>query len=357
MRYLVLVFSGLLFSSWLNAGEILGLPAVPVPDDNPQTPGKVELGKLLFNDQRFSVDGTISCASCHKAELAFTDGLSVAQGINRQKGSRNSPTLVNAAFYETFFLDGRAGSLEEQAMGPFTNPIEHGLKEHQFIVDIVRRDEEYVKRFKDVFDLSANAIDIEAIVKAIASFERTLIAGNTPFDQFFFAGNKASLSTSAARGSRIFRRKGNCANCHEISWDNALFMDNRFYNIGVGSKKIEPLLDNIITGLSQGKRLDQLQLTDRQKSELGRFMVTGVLADIGKFKTPTLRNIALTAPYMHDGSIKTLEEVVEYYDQGGEQNRFLDPAIFPLKLTEQEKKDLVIFMRSLTSAQFTNPSR
>ena len=357
MRFLIFLLIGLLFSSLLIADEILGLPPVPVPGDNPQTAGKAELGQLLFNDKRFSADGTISCASCHKADLAFTDGLPVARGIKQQTGNRNAPTVVNAAFYETFFHDGRAGSLEDQALGPFTNPIEHGLKDHQFIVDIVRNDVDYQKRFKDVFGLSANSITINSIVKAIASFERTLIAGNAPFDQFFFAGKQSALTASAARGSRVFRRKGNCANCHEISWNNALFTDNRFYNIGVGFGKLQAEIDAVLAALEQGKSLDKLQLTDRQQSELGRFNVTRVIGDIGKFKTPGLRNIALTAPYMHDGSVKTLEEVVEYYDKGGEKNRFLDPAIFPLKLTEQEKKDLVAFMNSLTSPEYTNEVR
>lgn len=352
MRFFILFLAGLLFCSLPNASEILGLPPVPVPDDNPQSAGKAELGQLLFNDKRFSSDGTINCASCHRANLAFTDGLPVARGINQQTGSRNAPTIVNAAFYETFFHDGRAGSLEDQALGPFINPIEHGLKDHQFIVDIVRNDADYQKRFKDEFGLSANAIEIGVIVKAIANFERTLIAGNSPFDQFFFARNKSAISTSAARGSRIFRRKGNCANCHEISWNNALFTDNRFYNIGVGFGKLKSDINSIMAAIEQGKSLNQLQLTEDQKSELGRFNVTGVIADIGRFKTPTLRNIALTGPYMHDGSVKNLQEVVEYYDKGGEKNRFLDPAIFPLKLTEQEKKDLVAFMESLTSPQY-----
>ena len=156
------------------------------------------------------------------------------------------------------------------------------------------------------------------------------------------------LSESAARGSRIFRRKGNCANCHEISLNNALFTDNRFYNIGVGFKRLAPVLE---ASDEQGKNPDDLALTDVQHSELGRFNVTKTLADLGKFKTPTLRNIALTAPYMHDGSMKTLEEVIEHYDKGGDKNRFIDAKIFPLHLTQQEKADLVAFMKALTSQQ------
>ena len=155
-------------------------------------------------------------------------------------------------------------------------------------------------------------------------------------------------------GLTIFKNKGNCVTCHEISWNNALFTDNRFYNIGVGFKQLAPVLDDLIAFVNQGKNLDDFPLTALQRSELGRFTVTKDLADIGKFKTPTLRNIALTASYMHDGSIKTLEEVIEHYDKGGDKNRFIDTKIFPLHLTQQEKQDLVAFMKALTSQTYLN---
>jgi cytochrome c peroxidase len=244
-------------------------------------------------------------------------------------------------------LDGRAQSLEEQALGPFVNPIEHGLTSHQTIVDVIRQDADYLKQFNTVFNVPADAITIDHVVKAIASFERTLVSGNSPFDRYYFGMDQTALSESAARGSRIFRRKGNCANCHEISLNNALFTDNRFYNVGVGFKRLAPVLGALI----EGKNSDELTLTDLQQSELGRFKVTKTLADLGKFKTPTLRNVALTAPYMHDGSIKTLEEVIEHYDKGGDKNRYIDAKIFPLHLTQQEKADLAAFMRALTSQQ------
>ncbi len=221
------------------------------------------------------------------------------------------------------------------------------------IVDVVRIDPDYQSRFKQAFGLETKAIEIGHVGKAIAAFERTLISGDSPFDQYYFSGNKKALSESEARGLKIFRRKGNCANCHEITWNHALFTDNRFYNIGVGFKQLEPVLDRLLKTLREGEDEEKLNLTNRQKSELGRFNVTRVIADMGKFKTPTLRNIALTAPYMHDGSMSTLEEVVEYYDRGGEKNRFLDAAIFPLNLTEQEKKDLTAFLNALTSPQYS----
>ncbi|MDD2659499.1 MAG: cytochrome c peroxidase [Methylococcales bacterium] len=339
------VMMSLLFSSSVLADKMLGLPPLLVPEDNPQTAGKIALGRLLFNDKRFSANDLVSCSSCHHADKAFTDGLPVAIGINGQAGVRNVPTIINAAFYQAQFLDGRASTLEEQALGPFVNPIEHGLISHQVIVDVIRNDPEYLKLFNKVFNVTINAITIDYVVKAIASFERTLISGNSAFDRYLFGRDQSAISVSAARGFRIFRRKGNCANCHEISWDNALFTDNRFYNIGVGFKRLTPVLEELIAGKSP----EDMALTDVQRSELGRFKVTKTLADLGKFKTPALRNIALTAPYMHDGSLKTLEAVIEHYDKGGDNNRFIDAKIFPLNLTKQEKADLLAFMQTLTS--------
>ena len=216
---------------------------------------------------------------------------------------------------------------------------------------MVLSDKNYIKQFKRVFGVNQSHINSQHIVKAIASYERTLVSGDSSFDQYYFGRDKSQLSPSAARGLRLFRRKGNCANCHEISWDNALFMDNQFYNIGVESQALAPIIETFVKALKHGSNDESIVLTDAQKSALGRFQVTGVISDVGKFKTPTLRDIALTAPYMHDGSVKTLAGVVEYYDQGGHANPFLDAAIFPLHLTDQEKKDLVAFMQALTGAQ------
>lgn len=349
MQAIYILLISISFTTLTFANQNLGLPPLSIPEDNFQTADKIELGRLLFNDTRFSADGSVSCSSCHHSDKAFTDGRNVAKGIYQQTGTRNAPTVINSAFYHTLFLDGRAKSLEEQALGPFINPIEHGLQDYEKIINIVQSDEIYTEQFKKVFNISDNQISIEHVAKAIASFERTLISGNSPFDQYYFGRDHTKLSESAARGLRLFRRKGNCANCHEISFNNALFMDNRFYNIGVGGKHLKPKLDYIITSLKQSLKIKELELTPKQYSELGRFNVTHRITDIGKFKTPTLRNISLTAPYMHDGSMKTLEEVVEYYDKGGDKNRFVDEAIFPLHFTKQERADLVEFMKALTS--------
>ncbi len=350
MQMFLIFIVGIAFSSLSSANPTLGLPALSVPENNLQTPDKIELGRLLFHDSRFSGDGSISCASCHHSDKAFTDALNTPLGINGQTGARNAPTVINAAFYKTLFLDGRAKSLEDQALGPFLNPVEHGLSDYKKIINVIKSDSAYPERFKQVFGIATDDIAIEHVVKAIASFERTLISGNSLFDQYYFGRDHSKLSESAARGLRIFRRKGNCANCHEISWDNALFMDNQFYNIGVGFKRIDKQLSDIISTLQTGGKIEDLDLSAEQISELGLFNVTGFIKDIGKFKTPTLRNIALTAPYMHDGSVESLEEVVDYYDKGGDKNRFIDSAIFPLHFTDQEKIDLVEFMKALTGS-------
>lgn len=351
MKAFLFILVGVVFSNYSFADPLLGLPALSIPENNKQSIAKIELGRLLFNDARFSSTGLISCASCHSQDKAFTDGLEVPIGINGLKGVRNAPTVVNSAFFEKLFLDGRAKSLEDQALGPFTNPVEHGLSDYKKIIDVVRQDASYPTLFKKVFNIAADEISMQQVTKAIASFERTLIAGNSLFDQYYFGRDHSKLSESAARGLRIFKRKGNCVTCHEISFENALFMDNRYYNIGVGFQRIKPELDELISVLKQGGNIKELDFTPQQLSELGRFNVTNILKDIGKFKTPTLRNIALTGPYMHDGRYKSLKEVVEYYDKGGEKNRFIDPAIFPLHLTQQEKDDLVEFLHALTSPQ------
>ncbi len=365
-KFLIGLFIGLVLALGLFEGRIqagtkklpLGLPKVPVPSDNPVTPLKVKLGKRLFLDKRFSLDGTVSCATCHDPQRAFTDGLPIAKGIKGKKGTRNSPTVVNAVYYTSQFWDGRASSLEEQAKGPFVNPVEHGLKDYAPIIEIIRKDKEYVALFKKAFGIEPSKIDIDHVVKAIASFERTIISGDSPFDRYMYGGDKNAMTKAQIRGLEIFRTKGRCQDCHRIEQTSAIFTDNKFHNLGVGFSKIEPRLMEIVQKVQKAKekglKLDESILSNRELSELGRFAVTLNFEDIGRFKTPTLRNVAVTGPYMHDGSLETLEEVIELYDQGGEDNPMLDSGIRPLKLTDQEKKDLVEFLKALTSPQFKN---
>ena len=336
----------------------LGLPPVPIPADNPQSPEKIALGKRLYEDKRFSADGTVSCATCHDPGMAFADGKPTAEGINKLKGTRNSPTVINAAYYGAQFWDGRRSSLEEQAKDPLLNPVEHGLTSHDQVLEVVRKDTSYHASFRNAFGIEPENITIDHVVKAIASFERTVISGDCPFDRYLYGGDKTAMSESAIRGLEIYRTKGRCQDCHTIGQTNATFADNKFHNVGVGFKRIESRVMQIANAFrkakQEGKDIDKSVLRDQEISELGRFVVTLRPSDIGAFKTPTLRNIAVTGPYMHDGSLWTLEEVIELYDKGGEKNPFLDSGIRSLNLTDQEEADLVAFLKSLTSPQFAN---
>lgn len=297
----------------------LGLPRPAIPEDNPITPEKVCLGKRLYFDKRLSIDDTVSCATCHDLRLAGGDGSPVSTGIRGQKGGRSAPPTLNAAYFTTQFWDGRAPSLEEQAKGPVVNPIEMGMPSHQFLVDKLKGIEEYRRAFQKVF---GGDITVDNMAKAIAAYERTLLSGNSPFDRYMFGKDESALGGPAKQGLDIFKGKGGCAICHQIQSDHATFTDNNFHNLGVGM----------------------------DKPDLGRYHVTKEEKDKGAFKTPGLRNIALTAPYMHDGSERTLEAVVEFYNQGGKNNPHLSTFIKPLNLTAVEKMALVDFLKSLTSS-------
>jgi cytochrome c peroxidase len=298
----------------------LGVIDPEIPEDNPMTPAKVELGRQLYFDNRLSVDDTVSCATCHDPKMDFAEDKKVSTGIQGKQGKRNSPTTLNAALYDLQFWDGRAPTLEEQAKGPIVNPVEMGMPSLDALVEKLKKIPEYQKSFGEVF---GGKITSDNIAKAIATFERTLLAGDSPFDRYFYGKEGNAISESAKRGLEVFRGNGRCVTCHEILSSFALFTDNKFHNVGVGMDKPNP--------------------------DLGRFEATKEEKDTGAFKTPNIRNAALTAPYMHDGSEPTLEAVVELYNKGGIPNRQLDGGIQPLNLTEQEKKDLVEFMKALTS--------
>jgi len=349
----------------LAASPPLGLPPVPIPADNPQTPEKIELGDKLFHDERFSSTGDVSCATCHDRDKAFTDSpLVVSEGIAGLTGTRNAPTVANAAYFQSQFWDGRSPDLEDQALHPFTNPVEMGLPDHEPILAIVRSDPEYVQMFRAAFGAEGQAITMIEVTQALASFQRTLIFGDSPFDRWYFGGDESAISEAAKRGFEVFLDEGRCQSCHAIEQDHALFTDHRFYNIGVGINRIQDdiaeLAPEFLLRKSAGVDVDVAVLTDDRVSELGRFAITDTLDEIGGFKTSTLRNIAVTAPYMHDGSIETLRDVVVHYDNGGVTNEgdpvndFLAGGIRPLNLTDQQIDDLVAFMESLTSPEFAH---
>ena len=291
----------------------LGLQPIPWPTDNPYSPAKWELGRALYFDTRLSADNTVSCATCHHPKLAFTDRQPNSSGIRGQRGDRSAPTVINRAYSLAQFWDGRAGSLEDQAIGPMANPIEMGHT-HDAIVAFLKDSPGYKKMFADAF--GSEQITIERAGMAIATFERTVLSGNSAYDKYK-AGNKSAMNAAQVRGMNVYFNKAKCDQCHE----GINFTLNSYHNLGVGMDKPNP--------------------------DEGRYKVTHKPEDWGAFKTPTLRDIARTAPYMHDGSLKTLEEVVEYYDKGGIPNKNLDEKMVKLNLTAQEKSDLVAFLRAL----------
>ena len=296
--------------------ELEGLedPNTFVPADNPLTEQKVELGRLLYFDKRLSKNNTIACANCHLMEKGFTDGMPVATGINNLKGGRSAPANINRVYSTAQFWDGRAETLEDQSIGPFVSPVEHGFNNHDEMVTKMRQIQGYRKLFQEVF---GREIVIEDVGKAIASFQRTILSGNSAMDKFDTGGDETALSESAQRGLELFGKKARCARCHS----GFNLTDEKFHNAGIG--------------------------WDTNTVDLGRYMVTKNAEDIGAFKTPTLREIARTAPYMHDGRFKTLEEVLDFYNQGGIKNPHLDNLVIPLELTEQEKQDVVALLKSL----------
>ena len=349
----------LLAASAAATAQPLGLPPVPVPADNPQTPAKIALGDKLFHDARFSADGKVSCSTCHDKSKAFTDRLKVSKGFNNLTGTRNAPTVLNAAYMKTLFWDGREPDLEGQSKQPFINPVEGGLPDHSPLLAVIRKDPAYVESFRVVFGVEPDAITIDHVARAIASFERTLVSGNSAFDRYYFAGDRKALTAAQVRGLQVFVGQGRCVSCHRIEQTQALFMDNRFHNIGVGFKRIRGKELETARAFLRAKRagadVDKTVLTRQNMSELGRFAVTENLTEVGAFKTPTLRNVELTAPYMHDGSLATLEDVVDFYNNGGREkdtdplSPFLSGGIRPLDLSDAQKKDLVAFLKALTS--------
>ena len=295
----------------------LGLQAgaAYLPDTNPMSADKIALGKLLYFDPRLSKDATISCASCHNPYHGFADPARTSSGVGRLLGGRNSPTVINRLFSAEQFWDGRAKDLEEQAHGPLVNPVEMAMGSHDAVVSNVKRVAGYAPLFKKAF--GDDDVTMARIALAIAAYERTVVSGNSPYDRYQ-AGDKEALSPSAVRGMALFNGKANCVRCHA----GFNFTDESYQNLGVGM--------------------------DQPKPDLGRFEVTRKESDRGAFKTPTLRDVALTAPYMHDGSERTPRDVIELYDRGGIRNANLSKEIRPLALSAREKDDLLAFMMALT---------
>jgi cytochrome c peroxidase len=352
-RSLAVVLIGFLA---LGAGQPVEI-AVPagvfppeLPADNPLTAEKIELGKKLYFDKRLSTDGTIACASCHDPAHAFADGrgTKTSAGVGGALGSKNAPTVLNAAFLLTQFWDGRAPTLEAQAVLPLINAIEHGFEDHPAVVARLRELGEYGPAFSAAF--GSDEITIERVGQALASFERTIIDLDAPIDRFL-RGDSAAIPESAVRGWALYNGKARCSTCHGYVEAAPLFTDDDFHNLGVGIAGIDfaSAARKAAAAASAGQSLDDVALGSSELAELGRFLVTKEERHLGAFKTPQLRNVARTAPYMHDGSEATLAGVIAFYDRGGNANPYIDGGIRPLALTEQERADLVALLETFTS--------
>jgi cytochrome c peroxidase len=318
-------------------------------------PARVALGQKLFFEPRLSGDGTVASATCHHPARAFTDGRPVSIGIHGRVGQRNAPTILNALYNKHQFWDGRVDTLELQAALPITNPFEMGSASIGDALSAIADDKDYQTQFMQAFGRHVNEQDM---LSAIAAYERTLTSFDSPFDHFI-AGEANAISDSAKRGWELFNTKGRCNLCHALTdnqQDTALFMDNDFHNIGVGILRhhVAPLAQRAERELAQGNlpAVDTAAITS-EMSVLGRFLVTKEQSDIASFKTPGLRNVLVTGPYFHDGSMETLWDVMDHYNKGdGISNPWLDKDMQPLALTEPEIDDVVAFLASLTSPQY-----
>jgi len=293
---------------------------VPVPADNPMTPQKIELGKMLYFEPRLSVDGTISCNSCHNVMADGADGRAVGAGVRGQRGGRGSPTVWNSAFHTVQFWDGRAASLEDQAKGPITNPIEMGMPHHDLVIGRINQISGYVAAFKKAFPKDKNPVNTDNIAKAIASYERTLITPNAPFDKYM-KGNKKALNPQQIRGMKLVEEIG-CTSCHS----GDIFAGEGF-KMGEGNYQPFPQIP--------GSKFDKMyDIT----SDLGRYAVTKKDEDKNHWRVPTWRNVALTAPYFHNGKVKTLDEAV----------RVMAKTQLDADLNDTQVADIVAFLNSLT---------
>lgn len=327
------------------------------PADNAPSAARIALGKKLYFDPKVSKDGTVACATCHDSSRGFTDRRNTSEGIGDQIGQRNAPTTMNAVFFSTEFLDGRAASLEEQAKLPILNPIEMGQPDGNAVIAAIGGDAAYQKAFQDAYSRAPNYDDVG---RAIAAYERTLIFLRAPFDRFL-AGDATAMNDDAKAGWALYNGKARCASCHQISSSNPIGTDNKFHNVGVSAthQNFEDLALKALAIAAKDNSKEELDKLAIQTnlSELGRFMVTKNRADIGGFKTQQVRNVGVTAPYMHDGSMATLWDVVDHYNKGGEANAYLDGGIEPLALTSKEEDQLVAFMFALTDDRLADQNK
>ena len=329
----------------------LGLPGVPLPPDNPVTAARIELGRTLFMDRRLSHNNTLSCAMCHVPEQGFTSNeLGTAVGLEGQSIRRNSPTLLNVAYVEQLFHDGREFSLENQVWGPLLAGNEMANPSIGYVVEKIKVLPEYTGRFEAAF--GGRGADALIVGQALAAYERTLVSGNSRFDRWRYGKEPSALTADEQAGFRLFTGKAGCSVCHTLGDEHALFTDQRFHNTGIGYAHSMGLPKKHRVQLAPGvftEVEDQaLAVFEPAQADVGRYEVTLDPADAWAYRTPGLRNVALTAPYMHDGSLGTLEQVVDFYDGGGIDNPLKSLHLKPLGLSVVEKKGLVSFLKSLT---------
>ena len=328
-----------------------------IPKDNEMSPQRVALGRKLYFETRLSRDNTVSCATCHDVTRGFTDHRKVSEGIDNQLGRRNAPVTLNAVLLQSYFWDGRSPTLDHQARLPIVNPIEMGMASGEDAVKAIAGDSEYQKMFQEAY---GRGVNYEDIGRAIGAFERTLIFTDSPFNRFL-NGDDNAISEEAKAGWALFNGKGRCMSCHQMNPSNPLGTDNLFHNVGVSARhqNFESLAHEALKALEKDpseQMLDQLALST-DMSELGRFMVTKDFSEIGAFRTPILLNIGITQPYMHDGSMRTLWDVMDHYNRGGEANPYLDGGIEALALTEDEINLLVAFLFTMTDDRFAEQNQ
>lgn len=342
------------WDNWLYQ-KLLGLPPPPIPEDNSLTAAKINLGRKLFYDRRLSFNNTFSCALCHIPEQGFTSNeMATSVGVEGRSVRRNAPTLYNVAYAQHLFHDGREQTLEQQVWGPLLANNEMGNVSIGAVITKLKQSPDYAGLFEVAFERPAS---METVGMALASYERALNAADAPFDHWYFKQQANALNTAAQRGFALFSGKAGCSACHRLDKQQALFMDQHFHNTGIGYRA--SMSNDSVTRkvqIAPGKFVDVdnsaiQSVAAPQANDLGRYEVTQNPGDRWRYKTPSLRNIALTAPYMHDGSLSTLAEVVAFYNVGGVANENLDPLMKPLNLTNTEQQDLIAFLQSLTSSQ------
>jgi len=354
-HFLPALISGLLLAACGPAPVVppvpLGLPPLPVPPGNPLLQARIELGRTLFMDRRLSHNNTLSCGMCHVPEQGFTSNeLGTAIGLEGQSIRRNSPTIFNVAYVEQLFHDGREFSLENQAWGPLLAGNEMANPSIGYVIEKIRALPEYAGRFEAAF--AGRGPDMQTVGEALAAYQRTMVSGNSRFDRWRYGGEAQALTQEEQDGFRLFAGKAACVACHTVGEKHALFSDNRFHNTGIGYARTHGLPKKHRVQLAPGKFVEvedkALDSFEKPQPDVGRYEVTLDPADSWAYRTPMLRNVALTGPYMHDGSLATLVDVVEFYDRGGIDNPQRDPAMRPLGLTAGEKKAIVAFLGCLT---------